>query len=206
MKTLWTLSLATATLAACSGGAPANRESFTAAVNDYLAQRGDLCLAKNAWPIDVTQREVDAGARNARQMPVLERVGLVVSSPANVEVDGDGEGTMKRVDVRRYALTDAGRKYYLKRVSARSGDLCAARLSLDRVTKWDLQKAVDGGAAQAVVTYTYRIAAAPWTDDAEVRRVFPVVAGVIGGAGKAELQETFTWTDAGWVAVDLRGS
>ena len=48
---------------------------FTRAMNTYLEKRGDLCLAKSSWPIDVTQHEIDIGARNAVQMPVLERLG-----------------------------------------------------------------------------------------------------------------------------------
>ena len=87
---------------------------------------------------------------------------------------------------------------------ARNGDFCAAHLSLDRIVGWELRGS--GPQRQAVVTYTYQVDAAPWTKDAEVQKVFPVVAGVIRGAGTAQLQETFAHGDAGWVAVDLQGS
>lgn len=122
-------------------------ETLDAALHAYLAKRGDLCLAKNTWPIDLTQHEIDSGARNALQLPVLERLGL-----ASWELHGSGANR------------------------------------------------------QAVVTYTYRVDAASWTKDAEVQKVFPVVAGVIRGAGTAQLQETFAYRDAGWIAVDLQGT
>ncbi|MES2534023.1 MAG: hypothetical protein V4636_23460 [Pseudomonadota bacterium] len=201
-------------LGACSG-TPADAPSdavFTTAVQNYLARHGDLCLAKNHWPIDVTQHEIDVGGRNARQMPVLERLGLVDSSVA--EVDVDDEGTLHHMKVRRFALTDAGRKYYVvrdvsgdaSRNAVGQGDFCAAHLSLDRVVGWKLNPAAEGRPQRAVVSYTYKIDPAPWTSDAEAQRVFPVVAGVVRGAGTAQLQESFRQTKDGWVPVELEGS
>ena len=199
-------------LAGCSRSSSADADTFATAVRSYLDKRGDLCLAKNTWPIDVTQHEIDVGARNALQMPVLERLGLVSSSVA--EIDVDDEGTMHHMKVRRYALTESGRKYYIVRAQAGAkagaqatqGDFCAAKLSLDKVVGWDLQRSNDKEARHAVVTYTYKVDAAPWTQDAELQKVFPMVAGIVRGAGTAKLQEAFTQTDAGWVAVDLLGS
>jgi hypothetical protein len=221
---LFALTLVTlAGLVACSHTTEPNVDAFVTPMHDYLATHGDLCLAKNTWPIDVTQHEVDVGARNALQMPVLEKLGLVSSSVA--EIDVDDEGTAHHMKVRRYALTGAGQKFYLVRASSKnegstkgstegasqtaqsavtSGDFCAARLSLDHIVSSNLQQ--NGNAQQAVVTYTYQVAAAPWTQDAEVQKVFPVVAKVVHGAGSAQLQETFTMTKNGWVAVDLQGS
>ena len=184
--------------------------TFQRPMSDYLAARGRLCLAKTAWPIDVTQHEVDIGARNALQMPVLERLGLVSSSVA--EIDVDDEGTLHHMKVRRFALTDAGRPWYvartpLARPALPVSDFCAATLSLDRVVAWDVQKSAGHSPDRAVVTYTYKVDAAPWTADAGVQKVFPMVAGIVHGAGKTELQESFVRTsDRGWVAVDLAGA
>jgi len=191
-------------LEGCTRNDGPNAEVLGAALHTYLEKRGDLCLAKSAWPIDLTQREIDSGARNALQLPVLERLGLTSSTVA--EVDVNDEGTLHHMKVRRYALTEAGRKFYIARDNggARSGDFCAAHLSLDRIVGWELRGS--GAQRQAVVTYTYQVAAAPWTKDAEVQKVFPVVAGVIRGAGTAQLQETFAQGDAGWIAIDLQGT
>ena len=56
---------------------------------------------------------------------------------------------------------------------------------------------------QMVVTYTYHVTPAAWATDADAQKVFPVVAGVIRGAGVAQLTETVRLTDHGWVAVEL---
>lgn len=192
-------------LAGCTRNDSPDAAALDAALHTYLAKRGDLCLAKNTWPIDLTQREIDSGARNALQLPVLERLGLARSEVA--EVDVNDEGTLHHMKVRRYALTDAGRKFYIMRGNgdaARSGDFCAAHLSLDRIVGRELHGS--GAQRRAVVTYTYRVDAAPWTKDAEVQKVFPMVASVIRGAGTAQLQETFAHSDAGWIAVDLQGT
>ena len=180
-------------------------ETLGAATTRYLSERGDLCLGKNRWPIDVTQHDIDAGSRDARQMPVLERLGLASSGVAEVEVDD--EGTVHHMKVRRFDLTEAGRRFYIVHGTAREGgktvpsrDFCVAHLSLDKVVGWKLQG--DDTHRQVLVSYTYQVQAAPWTRDAQVQQVFPVVAGVVHGAGKAQLQETFQWRAPEWVAVE----
>ena len=82
------------------------------------------------------------------------------------------------------------------------GDFCAAKLTLDKVVKWDEIKSNDGQ-KKAVVTYTYKVDAAPWTRDADVQKVFPVVARIVNGAGTEQLQETLKMTDQGWVANEM---
>jgi hypothetical protein len=194
--------LALLMLGACTREAEPDAKVFGAAMNTYLAQRGDLCVAKPSWPIDLTQHEIDTGARNALQLPVLERLGLAASTVA--EVDVSDEGTLHHMKVRRYQLTDAGRKHYVLRGA--KGDFCAARLSLDRIVGWQLRTDADGKRQHALVTYTYRADAAPWTQDAQAQKVFPMVAHVVNGAGSAQLQQSFTLTGKGWVADDLLGS
>jgi hypothetical protein len=195
----------TLALGACSKPTDASADNFTAAMNTYLAQRGDLCVGKNKWPIDVTEHEMETGARDAVQMPVLEKLGLVSASVAEIDVK-DEDDVLHHMKVRRYALTDAGNKFYLTRDTVRpdgtkapEGNFCAARLSLDKVLHWTSMP----NGKQMVVTYTYKADPAPWMKDPAAQKVFPVVAGVLRGAGHAELTETFRLTDTGWVAVDL---
>ena len=190
----------------------ANREELPpAALQTYLERRGDLCLVKFSWPIDVPDHQAGPGARDAVQMPVLEKLGLVSSSDATTQVTS-AKGTAS-VHVKRYELTDAGRKYYIARPPAHGElpdagempgqkDLCVAHLSLATIVDW---KTVPGPPPQAVVTYTYEIDAAPWTRDPDAERVFPAVARVVRGAGSEELKEGFTLTDGGWVANELLG-
>jgi hypothetical protein len=230
MKQFQTLSMKTtllsATLAAvlalgaCGKGTEPTQADITGAMTAYLARRGDLCLAKTQWPIDVTEREIEAGGRNAAQMPVLDKLGLVTLSVATID-KVDDDGVSHAMKVRRYALTDAGRKYVVVRETRSAdgrttsqGDFCAAKLTLDKVVGWTPDPAprviaheaaapAPADVHQMVVTYTYKVAPAPWIADADAQKAFPVIAGVLRGAGKAQLDETVRLTDSGWVAVDL---
>ena len=99
------------TLCACNNPIDIKDHDLTLGMNQYLEQRGDLCLAKNSWPIDVTQREMQSSARNALQLPVMEKLGLVSSAITTADMrDEDGTHTMT---VKRFSLTDTGKKYYL---------------------------------------------------------------------------------------------
>jgi hypothetical protein len=192
-------SLVLALLTACNQPArvtDASEGNFAHALDAYLAARGDLCVNRGKWPVDVTREEAEQGSRNSVQLPVLERLGLVRSTPVG--------------ETRHYELTDAGRAYYLARApykrdpghSVADHDLCAAHLSLKHVVRWDPPSASTSG-TQTVVTYTYDVAPAPWTSDPEVRRVFPMVDRVLRGAGSMELKETMVLTTVGWEAEDL---
>jgi len=204
-------SLATALLAACVPAArppAASEANFTQALQAYLARRGDLCLGRSSWPVDVTQDEAAHGSRNALQLPVLERLGLVAASV--VQVDTGDEGARHPTQARRYQLTEAGRKFYLARApykrdpghAVADHDFCAGRLTLQRVVRWDAPSSQAVG-AETVVTYTYAVTPAPWATDPEARRVFPMVDRVLRGAGALELKEAMVLTPEGWEAKEL---
>jgi hypothetical protein len=53
------------------------------------------------------------------------------------------------------------------------------------------------------VAYTYAVEAPDWARDPAFQRVYPAVARVLAGAGKAELKEGFTRTADGWLANEL---
>ncbi len=74
-------------------------------------------------------------------------------------------------------------------------------MTLDEVTRWEIQKA--GASSTALVSYTYHVEAPPVARDPRLARVFPAVARVLGGAEHAELVEGFTLTPAGWTANEL---
>jgi len=188
--------VALAVLAGCGFGQPeASLHDLTAAMNTYLARKGDLCLGKARWPIDVPQREAGTRSRNAVQMPVLEHIGLVSASTAKVRETTEGEEPAE-IAVTRYALTDEGKKYFQAHESG--GDFCAAHLALDKIIGWEVPKDARDASA-VVVTYTYKIDAAPWTGDPDVQRAFPMVDRVVRGAGTMQLKQNFRRTPTGWV-------
>jgi len=172
-----------------------SRHALTKAVNEYLADHGDLCVGKFTWPRDVTPADLAAQTNDAVQLPVLERLGLVASAellspaaktpaswqPAAGDQQTDASG-------KRYSLTEKGRRYYLQkrhvtlgahdRPAVHDADLCVARLSLDQVVKWSPPEQVNGH-LQTLVRYTYHVKPAPWMADPQARQVFPVADRII---------------------------
>lgn len=188
----------------------ANQANFTAAINDFLAQRGHLCLAKYDWPVYTTTDDRAAGTRDANQMPVLEKLGLVTGKDMVVERTAD-DGKKITANARQYQLTSEGQKYYLhipEVVSTATShvthpaDFCAATLSLDKVVGWERPMQMDGKTVTSVV-YTYKVDPAPWAKTADAQRVFPMVARVIEGAGTMQLREGVHLTSKGWVADEV---
>ena len=187
-----------------------NRDNFTAALDDYLAQRGNLCLAKYDWPIAVTDADRQAHSPDSQQMPVLEALGLVAGHDASVTRKGAG-GVAATLPAREYALTAAGQKYYLhvpvvvatptQRVT-HPADFCVATLSLDRVFGWEPPRTIADRTVSSVL-FSYRIAPAPWTHAPDVRRAFPLVMRAIDNAGTLQLRLGVHLTPQGWVADEL---
>ncbi|MDB5829671.1 MAG: hypothetical protein JWQ73_3891 [Variovorax sp.] len=176
-------------------------ENLAAPLDDYLARSGDLCLAMFDWPIDLTEAEAGSGARHAVQFPVMEQLGLVhstiVTAPKSSE-SPDGA-------VKRFELTDAGRKFYKPHAYAARGaehpnDFCVAHLKREKIVDVKLD-ASDAHHPLAVVSYTYQIDPAPWLQNADAQRVFPMITRIMNGAGgQQQLRQGFTLGDKGWVA------
>ena len=206
------LATALALLAACTDKQSQlpTRANFTAAVTDYLVQRGHLCIAKYDWPIAVTDADRQARGVDAQQLPVLETLGLVTSHDTTVARRGTG-GATATVPAREYALTAEGEKYYLHvpvvvatPVShvTHPADFCVATLSLDRVFGWEPPRTIADRTVSSVL-FSYRIAPAPWTRTPDVRRAFPLVMRAIDNAGTLQLRLGVHLTNKGWVADEL---
>lgn len=183
-------------------------KQLTRAVEAFLADHGDLCLAMYTWPRDVTFQDQQAGTNEAVQMPVLERLGVVRS--VEVPATGDAGAGAPVGPTKRYSLTDKGNEYYLrkKRVilnvhsqpEEHDADFCVAHLTLNKVVRWSPPEPVHGH-LQTVVRYTYNIKAAPFLSDPEARKVFPMVARIVRGAGILTMTATVQLEDGKWVPV-----
>ena len=202
-----------ALLAACQDKqalAP-TRANFTAAVADYLAQRGNLCVAKYDWPIAVTDADRQARSLDAQQMPALETLGLVTSRATSVT----RQGASAALPAREYALTPEGQKYYLHvpvvvatatEHVVHPADFCVARLSLDRVFGWEKPMTINGRVVSSVL-FSYRIVdPAPWMATQDARRAFPMAMRAIANAGTLQLRLGVHLTDKGWIADELSDS
>ena len=182
------------------------RANFTAAVDDYLAQRGRLCIARYDWPITLAQAERQATSADALQMALLESQGLV----AGRDVQATRSGAA--VPAREYALTAEGRKYFVhvpvvvasasQRVT-HPADFCVARLALDRVFGWEAPQTMNGRSVSSVL-FSYRIVdPAPWTRTPDARRAFPLVTRAIDNAGTLQLRLGIHLGPQGWIADEL---
>ncbi len=96
-----------------AGTADLKPEELTRAVQAFLADHGDLCLAMYTWPRDVTPEDQQANSHEAVQMPVLERLGVVRS--VEVPARADGETAAAAGPTKRYSLTAKGQEYYLRK-------------------------------------------------------------------------------------------
>ena len=193
-------------LSACSKPDPdaPMRTAFEAGLRSFLADGHDqVCLGMYDWPIDLTEAEAGARSRHAVQLPVFEQLGLatstIVPAPKSAE-NPDGA-------VKRYTLTDEGRKYFKPHAhqtrdgAAHANDFCVARISVARVESWQLDSH-DTQHPSALVSYSYHIEPAPWMQTADAQRVLPMVAKVIKGAeGGLQMHQGFTKSAQGWVAV-----
>jgi hypothetical protein len=188
----------------------ASRENFTAAINGFLAQHGHMCLAKYDWPIYVTTDDTANGTRDAIQMPVLEKLGLVKGKNVIAERTGD-DGKKIYANARVYELTPEGQKYYLHipevvatamKTVTHPADFCAATLTLDKVVGWEKPMQMNGKSVTSVV-YTYKIDPAPWAKNPDAQRAFPMVKRVIEGAGTMQLREGVHLTSEGWVSDEV---
>jgi hypothetical protein len=181
--------------------APApSQKNLKPAVRKYLEEKGSFCLGKLEWPVAVSDGDRRARTSDSLQMPVLEKLGVVTVA------DAPADPTIKE-----YSLTETGRKYYLTRPSItvnaegqkvrHPGDLCPAKLKLDKVVSW-LPPTVVDGQTRTTVTYTYKVAeAAQWTQDPDVRKVFPMMTRILDSPGTQQLVQLFAWSGHGWVAI-----
>src|ERR1700742_1134722 len=80
-------------------------EEMTRAVESFLVDHGDLCMAMYTWPRDITAQDQQENNHEAVQLPVLEQLGLVQS----VEIPAPVAPT------KRYSLTTKGRELYLQK-------------------------------------------------------------------------------------------
>lgn len=200
------LTVALTVLAACgrSDGKTPSREAFEGGLRTFLADGHDqLCLGMYDWPIDLTEAEAGAHSRHAVQLPVFEKLGLATSTVVAVPRSAENpDGAIKR-----YALTDAGKKYFKPHAyksrdgATHANDFCVAHITLDKVAGWQIDSH-DAQHPAATVSYDYHVEPAPWMNDDDARRVLPMVATVIKGAdGGLQMHQGFTLGAKGWVAV-----
>ena len=189
---------------------PSEKE-LTQAVKAFLADYGDLCMAKYTWPRNVNPDDPEGDTNDAIQLPVLERLGIVKS----VQIPAPKEPSTAAVaapakPTRRYSLTEKGRQYYVQKkhtilgpheqIMEHDADFCVAHLTLDKVIKWSSPEPVHNQ-LETIVRYTYHIKAADWMSEPEAQKVFPIVNRIIRGEGSRMMSATVALREGKWVPV-----
>lgn len=191
--------LATAALVACSNPKTPNEANFGQAIEQYLTQKGELCLSLHEWPAKVGPYDkiLAKSMPNSRyaQLLALQSQGLVAGSE-----DANGN--------QLFSLTDAGMKFYREKEvnsygfgapkKVMQGDICYGHKTLDKVTKWDGPIKL-GDYQEAKVKYTYKIRdLASWTSAPEIQTAFPYIKSLIERASTAEQAHLVKLSSEGW--------
>ena len=187
-----------AALAACNSKTSANETNFGAAVGQYLAKKGDMCLDPVAWPVDVYETDLRQQKLYpdgvAGQMAALEAAGLARGE--------DAEASGMKLKVRRYTMTDAARPF-LRTDAKQVSRLCWGRKSLDKVVRW-ADPAKVGDHEESSVIYTYKLSdVAGWARKPQVKEAFPILGRTVDGEHTQKEKLYLKLTPQGWEALGL---
>lgn len=188
----------------------ANRANLGQALQAFLAQHGDICLAKYDWPIDVSTRDIEGHSRDSIQLPVMAQQGLVIARPGYVIWKNEA-GDEERVSTTRYELTELGRRYFKADHEAvlhpsggpavvRRGDFCAGHLDMLSIAKISEPVVTEGQPRTASVEYRYRFTPEPWVRNEQIRTVFPMIDKIIKEQDTLLMTQRFHFDGQRWVA------
>lgn len=191
-------------LGGCSSEKKPNSANFTNAINRYLAKRGQECtFFAQKFPIDIPATELKDQSGTAPQMAALERAGLVRGSDTTAIIHGmmGALGASAPRPVRRYELTDEGKKYFQMKpgVLGQSSAFCYGQEQVDSIVKWD-EPTTQDGASVTEVTYSYKFQQlADWAKQPDVKQAFPAIKSTIEQMGANQVIEVHL-TNTGWEA------
>jgi hypothetical protein len=187
-------------LTACSNEKKPNDENFKKAINQYLAKHGKACTSIGRdFPVDVPEAVLKDQYRTGSQMAALEEGGLVHSSDTIAPSSGIlGLNLSRRV--RRYELTDEGKKYFqeIPGVFGQTGSFCYGEKTVDSIVRWT-EPAPMEGSSKIEVIYTYKIVnLALWAERPDVQHAFGDIRTTLNGVSKANQDAGLQLTNQGW--------
>jgi DNA-binding PadR family transcriptional regulator len=189
---------------ACGDIKKPNNTNFAKAINEYLMKRGEACaVIGRQFPIDVLRPEQSEQYGIGPKLAALEQAGLVHATDTMAVVHGMLEplrGSTSAQAVKRYELTEDGRKYFQQLPGAlgQTSGFCYGQKSVDSIVKWTGPASL-GTSSQAEVTYTYRIVdPAGWAERPEVQQAFSDIRTTVNGASKTTEVAGLQLTSKGW--------
>ena len=204
-------------LSACVSKDDANAINFSAAIDAYLQKHGQLCIARETWPVHLTERDrasklAFGGGTPLQRMEALAAVGLAVKKDVDA-AELPGRNTLVRPGelVYRYDLTELGEKFsrqvprgpFASSSAEPQRAICYGRRAVQKVVKWDGVMEL-GGFKGTEVTYLYKVDELPdWAKDARVQEAFPEVGRELAGIASLEKTHGLHLTSEGWEANGL---
>jgi hypothetical protein len=191
-------------LGGCNGVKKPNADNFTKAINQYLVKNGPACIFfAQTFPIDVLASELKDEFGTPAHMRALEKAGLVRGSDTTAVIHGmmGALGASAPRPVRRYKLTNQGRKYFQVKPGTlgQSSAFCYGQEQVDSIVKWDKPTTQDETSVTEV-TYTYKFQQlADWAKQPDVKQVFPAIKSIVEQAGANQVIEVHL-TNKGWEA------
>ncbi|RXS97492.1 hypothetical protein [Silvibacterium dinghuense] len=169
-------------LAACNSATKPSAANFTAAINQYLAAHGQLCISTGSqFPIDVPASQQSDQHGIAAKLSALQHAGLVnVTNTTAVEQNLASSLSLsprKPEPVKRYTVSIEGQKYLQPVMTdfGQTSGFCYGQKQVDTIVRWSALTTV-GSATETHVAYTYRIVnLAPWGSRSDVQKAFPVI-------------------------------
>lgn len=187
-------------LTACNNVRKPSKEKLTNAINQYLAKHGEACTPiGRQFPVDVPESEQRDQYGIGPELAALEQAGLVHSSNAVVAIRGIF-GSSAPQPVKRYELTDDGKKYFrqISGTFGQTGGFCYGQKTVNSIVKWT-EPVRTGSSSQTEVSYTYKILNLPsWAERPDIQRAFPDVRATVNGASKTNQIAGLQLTNKGW--------
>lgn len=190
-------------LGGCSKEKKPSAANVTKAINQYLSGHGQECTYfAQPFPIDVPASELRDQSGTPAQMAALERAGLVRGSDTTVVIHGimGALGPSAPRPVRRYVLTNEGRKYFQVKpgILGQSSAFCYGHEAVDSIVTWTKPESM-GSVLQSEVTYTYKMPdLSLWARQANVQQVFGDIRTTVNGISKAHESVSLQLTNKGW--------
>ena len=203
-KTILLISTVFVTLGGCNNEKMPSAANFAKAIDQYLANHGQVCaLVDQAFPANVTLPEQKQQTGIGPQAVALEQAGLVHGNNTTAVVHGFMDalsGPTAPQPVRRYELTDEGRKYFRQTLVGlgQAGEFCYGQKSVDSIVKWT-EPAATGPYTQSEVTYSYKIVnLAAWAQQPKIQQAFPDIRSTLQDASKPDQIAGLVLTNKGW--------
>lgn len=185
----------------CNNPKKPNSGNFTRAVNAYLAVHGKACVS-TPWqfPVDIPKSRISWDRQEIADLSAFESAGLLKSGDTTAVVRGMFEVDGKVQPVRRYDLTDSGKKYLQQQMGlmGSTAAFCYAQEAVNSIVKWN-EPATQGGFSETVVTYTYRLSnLADWAQNQELLSQYPQMKQELDGEKVQERPIGLQLTNKGW--------